>query len=476
MCQVIIAFGTLRVLGWELPLRVFGYGLMLVLGFLAAIFLTQWRAKRVGESPETISQIAILALLGGIFGARLAYVIEDWDHFRNAPFGEIFNVTSGGLIYFGGLLLATVAVLVFLFLKRLPVRRYLDILAPGIMLGLAFGRAGCLMNGCCWGGPCEEHWALSARFPMVSRPLLNFTGNEPYAPGQSLSPAYADQYWNGQTMPDARLLNASVMLTRKTEGGKRISRPAPLPVEQLHGRLSNDQLVTLLGSKEAARVAFDRLAGEDGVLSLAEWNRGRESGDGFLRGSEAWNEAAGIDRSAPEGFGLRFQQVWDYLQIRRDMLLQAFDADRDGKLLGPEREKANAFLQADLYELLAVHRTNPLRPAQLLGMVNGVLMCLLLLAFFRHRRREGQVFFLMLILYPMTRFLLESIRHADSLNVTHGHWTHNQISAVCMVIVGFGLWWWSRKLPASSGPTLAQRMAMSDSGPHCGRSETRNRT
>ena len=112
MQQIVVDFGTLHVFGSELPVRIFGYGLMLVLGFLCGIYLAQRRARRVGENPDDVAYCGLLALVGGVVGARLAYVIENPRQFRT--FGDVLNITSGGLIYYGGVLLATAAVLVFL--------------------------------------------------------------------------------------------------------------------------------------------------------------------------------------------------------------------------------------------------------------------------------------------------------------------------------------------------------------------------
>lgn len=462
MRQIIIAIGTLKFAGLEFPLRVYGYGLMLVLGFIVSILLAQWRTRREGENPEVISQLAILALLGGVGGARLAYIIKEWDHFRLAGLGEIFNISSGGLIYFGGLLGGAGLVVIGMLLKRLPLRRFLDIFAPTIMVGLAFGRMGCLLNGCCWGGPCDAQWPLAMRFPMVSKPLILLEGKGPYVDGQSLSPIYSEQYYTGLVTPDGRLLNSYLDVSGTTPTGKRIFLKAPLPVEQLHGRLAGDQLVTIFATEAEAHKAFLVLAGGDGRIDQAEWERGREQGDGFLRGSEVWDEAIYYPKSPFDtnlSGPISFEGAWRYLQARKQKLLQQFDADGDDKLDDDERRQANAYLQADLYALLGHERTNPQRPAQVLGIINALLLGGLLLLYHRHRRREGRVFALMLILYPITRFLLESIRNVDPFNVFHGNWTHNQISALVLILMGAVMWWWIGRLPVSAGPTLADRLA-----------------
>ncbi len=464
MRQIIIAFGTLKFAGLEMPIRIYGYGLMMVLGFLVGILLAQWRARRSGENPEIVSQLAIWALIGGVGGARLAYVIKEWDTYRDAGVGDLFNITSGGLIYFGGLLGGAAFVILAMVIKRVPIRRFLDIMAVTVMVGLAFGRMGCLLNGCCWGGPCNEHWALAMRFPMMAKPMVNFGEScGGYLPGQSLCPAYSGEYEKGNVVPDARLLNPYPPFLRGDSPDGPAERLMPLPVEQMHGKLATDQLKTMFAPQPRAYKAFLAMAGSDGKVNQNEWNAAREDGEGFLRGSEPWDEACrfgtvgldGISFSGP----LSFEDAWRYLQDRKEKLMSRFDADRDGTLNDQEYQAANTYLQTDLWALLSQQRTNALRPAQVLGIFNALFLAALLLLFYRYRRREGRVFALMMILYPITRFILESVRNADPLNVFHGNWTHNQISAIGLILIGVLLWLWAGYRPASAGPTLAQRLA-----------------
>ncbi|MHC4294840.1 MAG: prolipoprotein diacylglyceryl transferase family protein, partial [Planctomycetota bacterium] len=139
MLDIIVDFGVLEMGGWKLPLRVHGYGFMLVLGFLLGIALAQWRTRRMGENPEAMFQCGILALIGGILGSRIAYIIQHWDRFSGEPnpIAAMLNLTSGGLIYYGGVVLAIALVLGYLWIKKLPIRRYLDVLAVSLMIGLA---------------------------------------------------------------------------------------------------------------------------------------------------------------------------------------------------------------------------------------------------------------------------------------------------------------------------------------------------
>ncbi len=154
-----------------LPIR--GYGAMMLLAVLAATGLAAWRAKRLGLDPEMIFSLAIWVFVPGIIVARLFYVVEYWskDYWpiykdpENGGLGPLLgamiNVTEGGLVVYGSLFGATLGLILFVRKHRLPLLALCDLVAPSIMLGLAIGRIGCLLNGCCFGGPCNLAWAVT---------------------------------------------------------------------------------------------------------------------------------------------------------------------------------------------------------------------------------------------------------------------------------------------------------------------------
>ncbi|OQA02332.1 MAG: Prolipoprotein diacylglyceryl transferase [Planctomycetes bacterium ADurb.Bin412] len=146
-------------------LSIKSYGFMMVLGFLAALLLARWRCKKQGENPAPIADFGLIALLAGVIGARLFHVFHNWSYYRDYP-REIFAIWSGGLEFLGGVILAAAAMVIYFRRKKLPLRTYLDILAPSLMLGLAFGRMGCFLNGCCFGAPTTVPWAIT--FPAVN--------------------------------------------------------------------------------------------------------------------------------------------------------------------------------------------------------------------------------------------------------------------------------------------------------------------
>jgi phosphatidylglycerol---prolipoprotein diacylglyceryl transferase len=153
---------------------IYGYGLMLVLACLCGIGLAKFLARRCGLDPELFVNIGIIALLSGVIGARVVHVIHDWDQYTAAPtlsenLWHMINLRRGGLVFYGGLLLATPACIAYGLWKKVPIRRGMDIVAPALMVGLAIGRIGCLLNGCCWGGACNLPWAV--QFPYGSPPF-----------------------------------------------------------------------------------------------------------------------------------------------------------------------------------------------------------------------------------------------------------------------------------------------------------------
>jgi prolipoprotein diacylglyceryltransferase len=406
---------------------------MMVLGFLCAIFLARWRAKKAGENPDQMTQCGLLALAGGVAGSRIAYIIQHWDaQFAHAsnPLLAMVNITSGGLIYYGGLILAAMLVGGYLLVKRLPVRRYLDILAISAMVGLAFGRAGCLLNGCCFGARCDGAGLLAQRFPMYSKPLWKLPADgDPYAAAtQSPTPVYEHQFHLHQVWPDERLV-----LFQPT-----IDNPLGVAVDihpprYLHGALANDPLAVL--SDEAA---WDRLfataAGGDGRISQAEWSAALARGDGLLRGGENWNQAMAFDVDQDQQ--LSRPELAEYFRFTWRRLLAKFDRDGDRRLTADEYDRADAYLQADQFALADASRSAAVAPAQALGIVNALLVAGVLSVLYRLRRREGQVLAAMLIAYPVVRFLEESIRDDNIHDLAGMVFTHNQVTSMVLLAIG----------------------------------------
>ena len=140
---------------------------MIALAFLAGLWTATLRARREKISGERIADITLWLMVGGIIGARADYVATYWrEEFADQPFSEIFMIQHGGLVYYGGLIGAMIAGMIYIRWKKMPLWKTADVLAPSIALGNVFGRIGCLLNGCCFGRVCDAPWAI--RFPNGS--------------------------------------------------------------------------------------------------------------------------------------------------------------------------------------------------------------------------------------------------------------------------------------------------------------------
>ena len=146
------------------PLSIHWYGVMVALAFLAGLWTASRRGLRDGIAAEKIVDLGPWLIVGAILGARTLYVVSYWrESFAGKPLEEIFMVWKGGLVYYGGLVGASIAGILYTRLKKLPLWKVADIVAPSIALGYVFGRIGCLLNGCCYGRACNLPWAI--RFP-----------------------------------------------------------------------------------------------------------------------------------------------------------------------------------------------------------------------------------------------------------------------------------------------------------------------
>jgi phosphatidylglycerol:prolipoprotein diacylglycerol transferase len=149
------------------PLSIYSYGAMLAAAFLAASWLAREKAKTAGMNPELIFNLSFTALIAGVIGSRLLYVVLRAGYYLENPW-EIFQIWQGGLSWFGGLGLGVIAAVLYIRKNRLPVYATFDLLVPFLALGQSIGRIGCLLNGCCYGR--EAGWGLY--FPVHSRILI----------------------------------------------------------------------------------------------------------------------------------------------------------------------------------------------------------------------------------------------------------------------------------------------------------------
>ncbi len=132
--------------------EVYTYGFTLVLGFIVAIAVTIFRNKKKNVLNDDILDFSFYMLLAGIVGSRLVYVLLHLGEYMAHPL-SMFNLREGGLAWHGAMAGGLLAFLIFSRIKKIDLYEFLDLAAPQMMLGLAIGRIGCFMNGCCFGIP-----------------------------------------------------------------------------------------------------------------------------------------------------------------------------------------------------------------------------------------------------------------------------------------------------------------------------------
>ncbi len=168
--------------GMELP--VFGYGVFVFLGFVVALWIAGRRASRFGIAPGNLLDLGLWMLLAGVIGGRLFFIAMFWDQMHS--WLDLIALWKGGLVLYGGVAGAVAAFFWYTARQKLPRRKLLDLLAPAVIAGVAVGRIGCFMNGCCWGDPTLLPWAV--QFPFGSPPYMHHLRQGLVSAGLDLAP------------------------------------------------------------------------------------------------------------------------------------------------------------------------------------------------------------------------------------------------------------------------------------------------
>lgn len=148
------------------PLTIHTYGAMMALGFLLAWFFANRLCKKTGQNPDYLSALLSWLMLSGVLGARIAYVWEHWEsEFASHP-AAIIRIDQGGLMFYGGLIAAALALVLYTAATRKKLLTVTDLVLTVVPLGHAFGRVGCFFFGCCYGRQVSS--PLSVCFPQMS--------------------------------------------------------------------------------------------------------------------------------------------------------------------------------------------------------------------------------------------------------------------------------------------------------------------
>lgn len=145
------------------------YGVLVALGFLAALSVTMRLATRSGLPGEKVTNLAVYCAMAGIIGAKLFMFLFDFGDYVRNP-GQIFTLETlqAAGVFHGGLIAAIVFAVFYVRRNSLPLFATMDAFAPGIALGQSIGRLGCFAAGCCWGKQCDLPWGVRFRSNFAS--------------------------------------------------------------------------------------------------------------------------------------------------------------------------------------------------------------------------------------------------------------------------------------------------------------------
>ncbi|MEK6777604.1 MAG: prolipoprotein diacylglyceryl transferase [bacterium] len=152
------------------PLTLHTYGVFVASAFFLAIALSLRQARREGLDQNQMLDLAFYITLSAIIGARLLFIIVEYRYFLEKPI-RIFKIWEGGLVFYGGLILAVTVGIFYMKKHKMPVLKVGDIVAPSLAIAQAVGRLGCLSAGCCYGKVTSAPWGIVFTDPDSLVPL-----------------------------------------------------------------------------------------------------------------------------------------------------------------------------------------------------------------------------------------------------------------------------------------------------------------
>jgi phosphatidylglycerol---prolipoprotein diacylglyceryl transferase len=150
------------------PLTLHTYGVLLALAFVAGLWVVTTQARKAGLDAARITDMAVYVLIAGLLGAKILLLVVEWEHYSN-NLRELFSLVQSGGVFYGGLLGAIPVAWWYAKRHALPPWATADVLAPGVVIGQAIGRLGCLCAGCCHGRPASVPWAVTFHDEYAAR-------------------------------------------------------------------------------------------------------------------------------------------------------------------------------------------------------------------------------------------------------------------------------------------------------------------
>ena len=416
---------------------VHGFGVMLFITFLACVWFLGWRAARTVKNlpRERVQDLVIVVFIAGLLGARVTYMIQ-----YGIPLRQLLRIWEGGIVLYGGIVAGMLAFLIFhrLFLKKAGVSiwKLADVAGPGVALGIALGRVGCFLNGCCYGHVAPEG-CPSAPFPLLTCPARDVVVDR-----------QAYQTPTGFTVKSSPDNIQSIV--DHVETGSQAQRAGLQP---------GDRIVGVNGRRNG------------GVLVVMS-----DQAEALKRATTIANEMGGQVESDPDGSDRRIKIFVDdpakfgplRTKVKGELLFFAntFESDAFTDAINTwSRGQQSLTLDVERSGQTFVigpftPRTLGLHPTQVYETISMFLLILFLLAYYPFRRYDGQVFTLFIVFYAIHRFVNESLRNdTEIVGIPALHMTLSQNISVLMLLFAacleIGHRRWGKPIARESSPAPA---------------------
>lgn len=408
---------------WIFPpggIPIYGFGAMLFVTFIVCTMWATRRGKKMAGLPgEKVQDMVIWLFVSGIIGARVLYMIQYSNQFPDksieALVGAFFQIWKGGIIFYGSALGGVIGYLLFykFVLRKFNVSGWqlADAMAPILALGLAIGRIGCYLNGCCWGQVAVEELAPvplgSAHFPLLPahcRDDMVRTYWLQSSTGFTIMPRD-----RGAVATDPRSV---VQFVEKDSPAEKAGLKPGDRIVGVNGQ-PNSAIIEVYGSESNVKNAVKKLVEAGGQERPFTENSSRIEFGNRVSFDDVSKYLLAMETIGRTAEGVTLTGSDELAELMRDWPRGQHEltltVERGGQELAiaPFTPRTVGFYPTQIYETISM-----------------VLLILLLLAYYPFRRHDGQLMVLCMVGYSIHRFIDESLRIEPTigLGLTLSQW------------------------------------------------------
>jgi phosphatidylglycerol---prolipoprotein diacylglyceryl transferase len=392
-----------------------GFGVMLFVTFLVCVWVLGRLAMKWGTRlpKERVQDLVIVVFISGLVGARITYMIQ-----YGVPFSQFIRIWEGGIVLYGGIVTGMLAFLLFYrwVLKPAGVSMWklADAAGPALALGIALGRVGCFLNGCCYGHIADEG-APAVEFPLMTCPARDVVVDR-----------------QGYQTPTGFTVRSGDDDIRSV-----VDRVEPESAAEKAGLRPGDKIVGVNGRPNVGVILiFGPDAALEGAARLA-----REQG-ATVTEEDAGGKHVKVVVEDPTRFHslsvtLKSQLLLAARVLTEDTFSNLVNAwPRGRRELELEVERAGQRLTIDPF----IPRTLGLHPTQVYETISMLLLAAFLVFYYPFRHHDGQVITLFIFCYAIHRFLNESLRNdTEIVGIPQLRMTLSQNISILMVLFAVGL-------------------------------------